>query len=134
MGVEKPPSLLVFVMYLFLYVSPAYDKQGWLNGVKIGCEHFEQFTEDDIKKIHTGLIIGDKEEKFNDEDIAWIKHGSPPRGNMFARTGFMVRMANLKNGLEEEGFMSYDEFDVKCKREDEMQLLCDFNDETLTFE
>lgn len=115
-------------------VSPAYDKQGWLNGVKIGCERFERFTDDDVKQIGTGMIIDDKEKKFDDEDITWIKRGSPPRGDMFARTGFMVRMANLKGGLEEDSFMSYDEFDVKCKREDEMRLLCDFKDETLVFE
>lgn len=57
---------------------------------------------------------------------------------MFARTSFMMHIANLKNGLEEEGFLSYDEFDVKGKREEvkdgKHRLLCDFRDETLTFE
>lgn len=73
-----------------------------------------------------------------DEDIDWIKRGNPPRSDMLARTGFMVRMANLKHGLEEEGFLSYDEFDIKCKREEvedrvHPRLLCDFREETLNF-
>lgn len=117
-------------------ISPTYDKKGYIDGVKIGCERFEQFTEDDIKKMDTGMIIGDKEEKFDDEEIAWIKGGIPPRGGMYQRMGFMMRMANLKNGLEEEGFLSYDEFDVEGKREvkdGKHRLLCDFHDETLTF-
>ena len=127
-------------------VSPTYDKKGWLNGVKIGCERFERFIEDDIKKMNTGIVRGvrwdektgeiieeGEHEKFDDEDIKWIKHGIPPRDGMYRRMGFMMHMANLKSGLEEEGFLSYDEFDVKCEREDEMKLLCDFKDKTLTF-
>lgn len=117
-------------------VSPTYNKQGYLNGVQIGCERFEKFTEEDIKEMESGIIHqrDDREirEKFDDEDIKFLKYGRPP-GGMYARIGFVVRMANLKGGLEKKSFMRYGEFDVPGKRE-KGRLLCDFKDETLTFE
>jgi len=146
-GISKE-SLNKFIRFprLECVVSPTYDKKGHLNGIKIGCERFEQFTEDDIKEMNTGFVHGVKwdeetgevieegeHEKFGDEEINWIKRGSPPRGGMYARSGFMVRMANLKSGLERKSFMDYGEFDVPGKRE-KGRLLCDFKDETLTFE
>ena len=93
--------------YLGCVLSPVFD--GDLKALRIDCEYYRPFTEEDIKKMPSGIVrIEDGkeiEEPIGEKGIEAIKYGEVPRG-ILRSLGFTVAMANLKIGLKEKGFMS----------------------------
>ena len=94
--------------YLGCVLSPTFDNRDRWNGLRIDCEYYKPFTEEDIKKMPNGIVHsknGKKErETFDDQQINAIKYGDVPTGTLRS-LGFIVAMANLKIGLKERGFM-----------------------------
>lgn len=111
----KPP-------YLGCVISPTADESGYFNGIDVTCEKINNFTEDKLRKIPTGIVHGNidsetgektsREDLFGDEEIDYIKNHGPPRGGMFKSLGFKIHMANLKGYMMEEGILEQASFHI----------------------
>ena len=94
--------------YLGCVLSPTFDNKDKWNGLRIDCEYYKPFTEEDIKKMPNGIVRNkegkEERETFDDQQINAMKYGGVPNGTLRS-LGFIVAMANLKMGLKERGFM-----------------------------
>lgn len=112
-----------------VFAPVADEKTHKLAGYDITCEQFDEFTEDDIRGIPTGVTTtkeadGKRVEDihtFGDQEIKYLKLGSPPGGEggwegTFKRLGFTMGMAHIKMNLEKKGLMRQDGFTIKLEK------------------
>lgn len=115
--------------YIGCVISPTGDDNGFFNGLDITCEKINDFSEDELRKVPTGIVHSNidsktgeknsKEDLFGDEEIDYIKNHGPPRGGMFKSLGFKIHMANLKGYMMEEGILEQDGFHIDFDVDDE---------------
>ncbi len=92
-------------------ISPTVDDKGRLSGLRIDCEQYDNFTEEDIKMMRNGTIVKGVPKRFSDEEIQFLKECDPPRNNL----SLYIALSNLKTQKKEKGLMKQDSIFIECK-------------------
>lgn len=99
--------------YLACVISPVTNDKDDVNGIRIDCEQYDKFNEDDIKNMKTNVKEDDVPEKFSDKEINFIKEFELPKGNFL----WYLILANFKNQMKVCGFLKQDSIVIKIKIE-----------------